>query len=1116
MTGKTHTLEPGSGVVPGRDAQRGLGVVRGKRPERLPLSYGQQRLWFIDRLQGSSTEYNMPQALRLRGELDRTALERTLQAIVERHESLRTHFSERDGEPVQEIAPALHIEVPLEDLSGLEEEERQERVAGAQRQEWKQPFDLAQGPLLRMKLLKLGEREHVLLATIHHIVADAWSQAVFNREFTVLYGANSEGRANPLKPLKVQYADFALWQRGRLDSGEMKRELSYWKEQLAGHVESLELATDRPRGAMPTAEGKRHYQRFSAEQTARLKKLSRESQATLYMTLVAGFAVLMGYYSRQDDIMIGSPIATRQEETEGLIGFFVNTLVMRVRVKAGMSFRELLGQVRKTALEALQHQEAPFERVVDEISPQRRLNMTPLFQVAFALQNAPQAALEMNGLAVEPAGTDEFQARFDLEVGAGEQAGQLGFCWAYNRWLFDPWRIEQMARHYAGMLEAVVADPERALGQIDVLSAEERQEVLVEWNRTGSGYPRDRCLHELFEEQAGRTPDAVAVTYEGCELTYAELNRQANRLARYLRGSGVKPGRRVAICVERSLEMVVGLLSILKAGGAYVPLDPAYPVERLNRILDDSDPAVLLTQGQLRGLFSEIRKTLPVLDLMDLMETAAWSHEPEMDLERAGLTPKDLAYVMYTSGSTGMPKGVMVEHGGVVNLLWFMGGILSAGSGDCMLGLTSIVFDIAGLELYLPLMVGSKVAVVAGARSYDPAALAQAVNDLGVTVMQATPATWRMLMDAGWGGARNLKALCGGEALTTELARRLGRQVGRLWNEYGPTETTIWSSYEPIDSASEEERAHVPIGRPVANTQMYILDEQGKPVAVGVTGGVYIGGAGVAQGYWKRPELTAEQFVPNPFVEEAGARMYRTGDLGRWLRDGRMEFLGRSDFQVKIRGFRIELEEIERGLAEHSGVREAVVVAHAGAAGEKTLVAYVVFRREEEVRVEELQRFLRQRLPGYMVPAVFVPLEGLPLTINGKVNRAALAEAQVVAQGAQAGFVAARTGLEKTIAGVWKEVLQIEEAGVRDSFFDLGGHSLRMVQVHSRLEQVLAHCPTVLELFEYPTIESLAAHLEQHGIPTAGQDSSRIGLIEKLKQGKNRLRERARKAQGTR
>ena len=644
-------------------------LVAGRRPEKLPLSHAQQRLWFINRLEGTSVEYNMPWALHLKGELDGTALEQALNAIAERHESLRTRFVEVEGEPFQVIEPECQIKLAVEDMSSEEGSGQQERVQEELRSEARMPFDLIRGPVLRVKLLRLGVQDHVLLRTMHHIVSDGWSEGVFTRELMVLYEAFREGRENPLRPLRVQYADFALWQRKWLEGGALDRGLSYWKEQLAGIPARLELPADRPRPALQTFAGEACIMTLSAAQVTALKRLSQNHQSTLYMTLLAAFGMLLSRYSGQDDIVVGSPIANRQEEQlEELIGFFVNSLVMRVRVQREMSFGELLGQVRQTALAVYEHQDVPFERLVEELSPERSLNTTPLFQVMFAVQNARMDKQQLKQLEVNPVNGGELRVRFDLEVHAFERGGEMTVSWLYNRDLFDRWRMEQMSRHYVRMLDGVVREPGCAVGRVEMLSAKERHQLLYDWNETATAFPADKCVHQLFEEQVARTPDAIAVVSEDEELTYAELNAKANRLAHHLRDLGVKPDDRVAICLERGFEMIVAMLGVLKAGGAYLPLDSDYPIERLRLMLQDAQPIALLTHTKVRELLSGIGGKLPVVVLKDAAELELYP-ESNLDCSTIGVTPNHLAYVIYTSGSTGVPKGVMVEHGGIVRLV---------------------------------------------------------------------------------------------------------------------------------------------------------------------------------------------------------------------------------------------------------------------------------------------------------------------------------------------------------------------------------------------------------------------------------------------------------------
>ena len=1068
-------------------------LVRQQRPGRVALSYAQQRLWFLDWLEGTSTEYNVPEALRLRGQLDRVALERTVNTIVERHESLRTRFVEVDGEPLQVIEPTLGIEVPLEDLSGIEEQQQRERVLAAMRREGEAAFDLARGPVLRIKLLKLGERDHVLLRTMHHIVSDGWSRGVFNREFKTLYEAYREGRENPLPPLGVQYADFALWQRSWLEGGELDKGLAYWKEQLAGIPERLELPADRPRPAVQTFDAEMCHAELSVEHLTALKRLSRESQATLYMTLLAGFGLLLSRYSGQDDIVVGSPIANRQEaQLEDLIGFFVNTLVMRVRVKAGMSFRELLSQVRQTSLQAYQHQDIPFERLVEELSPQRSRNTTPIYQVVFALQNVPSTTPQMKGLQIEPLTGRELRVRFDLEVHAFEHDGRLGFSWVYNRDLFERWRMEQMARHYVRVLEAVIEDADRAIGQVELLGAEERKQVLEDWNATGQKLP-EATLPELFEKQVEETPDAVAVVYEQSSLTYAELNCRANQLAHALIKEGIGPEDAVAVALERSFEMVIALLGILKAGAAYLPLNPEYPVQRLAHMLDEAAPKLVLSTSVSLPQLLQTTKVLHFdsLELETALDCASVNNPTDAD-RISPLLLDNPAYIIYTSGSTGTPKGVANGHRGLVNrILWMQDGYKLSET-DSVLQKTSYSFDVSVWEFFWPLLFGARLVLAERGQHGDPHYIATLIVRQQITTIHFVPSMLRTFMEFCTPSVSSVlrRVLCSGEVLQGELQKQFFIRLPgvQLKNLYGPTEASIDVS---AWNCRESDRSEMPpIGRPIWNAHIYVLDGSLEPVPIGVGGELYIAGAGLARGYLKRPGLTGERFVADPYGC-SGTRMYRTGDLARWRPDGNLEFLGRVDQQVKIRGFRIELGEIEAVLRSHEQVRDAVVAA-LGDGDERRLVGYVI-RQEGVVAAEEVQaspaiedaeleralrEYLRQALPDYMVPAAVMVLEELPLTPNGKLDRRALPAPEM---GSSAQWRAPRTPQEEIVCGLFAEVLGVERVGLDDDFFALGGHSLLATRLVSRIRAVLGVELAIRTLFESPSVGQLSVRLCEVG-----------------------------------
>ncbi|HEU4559096.1 MAG TPA: amino acid adenylation domain-containing protein, partial [Longimicrobium sp.] len=1049
------------------------------REGRVPLSFAQQRLWFLEQLGSLGGTYNIPTRLWLRGQLDRAALVRALDTIIARHEALRTTFAQVDGVPEQRIAPAdIGFQLGEHDLSG--QADAQAELGRILAEEARAPFDLERGPFIRGRVIRVSPDDHVLAVTMHHIVSDAWSVELFTRELGALYGAFRRGEPDPLPALPVQYADYAAWQRRWVEGDVLQAQAEYWTETLTGAPELLELPTDRPRPARQDHAGASMAVELDQALTAGQNALGQRHGTTLFMTVLAGWAAVLGRLSGQSDVVVGTPTANRGRiEIEELIGFFVNTLAVRVDLAGSPSVAEVLARVKERSLGAQQNQDIPFEQVVELVQPARSMAHSPLFQVMFAWQNAPRGGLELPGLTLgspEPAGpagpagsagsTWEAAAKFDLSLDLSERDGRIVGSVTYATSLFDGATVERWMGYLRRALEAMVADEQQPVERLALMPTDERSRVLEEWNQTEADYPAGTCVHELFEAQAERTPGAVAVVFEGEELTYAELNARANRLAHHLRSRGVGPDVRVGICVERGLEMVVGLLGVLKAGGAYVPLDPGQPAERLAYMLADSAPAAVLTQRELRDRVGQM--DVPVIELA--AAAPEWADHPVMNPARGALTPAHLAYVIYTSGSTGRPKGVAVPHRGVVNLLRSMRDKVGMEPADRVLAVTTYAFDISVLEIFLPLLHGARTIVLPRERTGDPAALAEAVRAHAPTVMQATPATWRMLGQAGWEGAPELRALCGGEALPAELASALRSRVGALWNVYGPTETTIWSTTEAVrgDAAG----GNVPVGRPVANTRIYILADGGEPVPVGVAGELYIGGTGVVRGYLGRPELTAERFVADPFSGNAGARLYRTGDLARWRPDGTIEFLGRTDFQVKVRGFRIELGEIEARLAEHPEVRQAVVMARENAPGDVRLVAYVA----GDADAESLRAHLSTALPEYMVPAAYVRLERLPLTPNGKLDRKALPAPERDAYASRE-YEAPEGKIEVALAEIWAELLRVERVGRLDNFFQLGGHSLLALQVVSRVRQVMELELPLADVFDHPVLAALGERI---------------------------------------
>ncbi|MBW4632889.1 MAG: amino acid adenylation domain-containing protein [Iphinoe sp. HA4291-MV1] len=1039
----------------------------------LPLSFAQTRLWFLDQLEGKTATYNIPDPLRLIGSLNVAALEMAIQEIVRRHEILRTTFKMVNGSPVQVIAPSLTVALPMIDLQHLPQEEQSTKVGQLASEEAQRPFDLSNGPLLRVTLLRLEEQSHVLLLVMHHIVSDGWSMGVLIHELSALYEAFCAGEPSPLPELPIQYADFAAWQREWLSGEVLQTQLDYWKQQLAGAPPLLELPTDRPRPAVQTFQGGIEEFQLSWELTLKLKTLSQQSGVTLFMTLLAAFTTLLSRYSGQEDIVVGSAIANRNHsEIESLIGFFVNTLVLRTQLQGNPTFSELLERVREMTLGAYAHQDLPFEKLVEELQPERSLSYSPLFQVMFILQNTPGEELELPGLTITPfVGQEEVTATHDLLLSMEETEAGLSGELVYNSDLFDATTIARMIAHFQNLLEGIVANQEQSVAQLPLLSTAEQHQLLFEWNDTQVEYPTDKCIHQLFEQQVERTPDAVAVVFENQQLTYQQLNARANQLAHYLKTLGVEPEILVGICVERSLEMIVGLLGILKAGGAYVPLDPAYPQERLSFMLSDSQVKVLLTQQKLAANLPE--HTAPVVCL-----DADWGVicGQTQDNPSTGVQASNLAYVIYTSGSTGKPKGVLVAHQGLCNLALEQIRIFDVQSHSRVLQFASFSFDASISEVVMTLCAGARLCLGTRESLLPGPALISLMHNQAITHATLPPSALAAMPTAELPDWQTI--IVAGEACPPNLVAQWSSNR-RFFNGYGPTESTVCAT----TAVCTDGESVPPIGRPLANTQVYILDCHLQSVPIGVPGELYIGGAGLARGYLNRPELTLEKFIPNPFENSKFKiqnskfnRLYKTGDKARYLPDGNIEFLGRIDQQVKIRGFRIELGEIEALLSQHPSVQEAVAIAREDQPGNKQLVGYVVPNSEPGVSTTELRNFLKEKLPEYMVPSAVVSLEKMPLTPNGKVDRRAL-PAPDMKLSLKDNFVPPSDILELQLVQIWEQVLDVHPIGVRDNFFDLGGHSLLAISLMARIQQQFGKNLPLAALFQVGTIEHLASLL---------------------------------------
>ena len=1075
-------------------------IDRVSRDGDLPLSFMQQRLWFLARLDPELCAYNIPMSWRLRGALDTAALEHAIREVVRRHEVLRSVFPDLDGRPRQAVLAPEAIE--LEHLDGLDAA----ALEAALTERAGTPFELATGPLFRPCLARVAEDEHVLFCLVHHIVFDGWSIDVFLNELKAHYSAHVGGGASPLDELPVQYADFASWQREVMQGPELDRQLGYWREQLGGELPVLELPFDHPRPAVQTYSGAKVRVPLSRELVDGLTQVAQGAGSTLFMALLAAYQVVLQRYSGLDDVIVASPIANRgKPELGGLLGFFANTLVLRTDLSGAPSFVELLARVRATCLGAFEHQDVPFEKLVDELAPQRTLSYTPLFQTMFMIEGGVGVRDSLGDVEIAPYELATSVARTELMVYA-YHAGDDWSLWAeYNTDLFEAATVERLLAGLERVVEQVVARPEASIDELDVLAPEERAELVEGRNDTAAEIPA-APVHAQFEARVRETPEAVALVFpaldaEGSDtqLTYAELDAAANRLARELVARGVRPRSLVGLCLERSLEMVTAQLAILKAGAAYVPLDPAFPEDRVRYMTADAALAVIVTAEAQAGLFDG-----PELVLVD-RDAAAIAAREDTSLELE-VDARDRIYVIYTSGSTGRPKGVELEHRSVSNFLASIAREPGFAAGDRLLAVTTLSFDISVLELLLPLVVGGTTIVAPSAVVSDGAGLARLIDSARPDVMQATPATWRLLLVTGWEGAASLRIFSGGEALPRELADELLPRGAELWNLYGPTETTIWST---VCRVRDDDRP-ITVGRPIANTSLYVLDPHGRPVPQGVAGELFIGGDGLARGYLERPELTAERFVPDPFSRASGACMYRTGDRARWLATGELECLGRVDNQVKLRGFRIELGEIETVLADCDAVRECVAVVREDTPGDQRLVAYVVpAAADVELDPAPLREAARERLPGYMVPAGFVAVDALPLTPNGKVDRRALLERGPAPSGPSTDIQAPRNDLERRIADVWGPALGLAEVPVDSNFFDLGGHSLLLAEVHVKLQQALTQEVTIIELFQYPTIASLAAHLESHRADSPGT-STRVRKGRQTAAGRGSTRQRRR------
>lgn len=1030
----------------------------------VPLSFPQQRQLFLELLHRGTAVNNLSVLLLLKGEFSITALEQSASRILRRHESLRTRFCFRHGLPTPEVVDDACLTFSVVDLQDVHETQQIVKARQLAEKEVLQPFDLTRAPLIRLKLYVLNEKKSLLLVVAHHTVADGWSFGVFLKELTAFYAEIVSGRPASLPDLSTQYSDFAYWQINHQRKAALQSSIDYWKKQLGEELPVLELPADKYRSTRTAFSGGTHSFHIDKHHTKALEKLGRESDSTLFMTLLTVYAVLLHRYSGQSEIIIGTPVANRSlPELEDMIGVFINTLALRVKHSGNVGFREMLQKVRQLCLEAYAHQDLPFEKLVEELKPERDLSRTPVFQAVFNLQNAPMPKVEMPGIEASFLELDRGVSQFDLTLMVTKLDGECHAMVEYNNELFSAQTIATMFRSFQVLLEDVLADPDKSISTLQLLCSEEQHHLIHGLNQTKADYPRHCCVHQLFKEQVGLTPDATAIVCDGKEISYDELNCQANAVARQLQALGIIPGCRVGVRMEKTAALVAALLGVLKAGGTYLPIHPSLPGERIQFMLKDAAVRILLTDSHFQPADENQVEVLQILESFSLKQDDA--------NVQCAVAPDHLAYIIYTSGSTGQPKGVMISHAALVNFLWAMQDRPGIKKEDVLLSVTAISFDIAALELFLPLVVGAKVVIPGKEAMANPVLLTETISHYNVTLMQATPSVWQLLLNSSWTGSPVLKALCGGEGWTRKLADQLLNYVCELWNMYGPTETTIWSSVAQIRKDDDP----ITIGTPIGNTGLYVLDEKLQPVPRGVIGELYIGGDGLAQGYLNNDDLTREKFITNPFCSEPGARLYKTSDHARYLHDYTIEVLGRTDDQVKIHGHRVELGEIAAVMVQHPAVQNAVAIVRTENNGEKRIVTYYVAKPEASTDINELRDFISQKLPPYMLPSQLIRLEKLPLSPNGKVDRKALPAPAV--DDKLPHYTAPRNREEQILVNIWKDVLEVENVGIDDNFFDLGGTSLQSLEIVAKA--TLSGIPiTVENIFEHQTISGLSTHLK--------------------------------------
>jgi bacillaene biosynthesis, polyketide synthase / nonribosomal peptide synthetase PksJ/BaeJ len=1037
--------------------------------ESIPLSYSQQQMWLMEMLYPGNPAYNMAFGFRIKGNLDSKILESSFNEIIKRHSILRTTFSIKDNKPIQVIHKYSDIHISTVDLRNVNRPDAERQIQESASKFSTQIFDLQKLPLLRINLYKIKDLEQVLIVVLHHIVADGWSVNIIMNELIQLYEGYSKKNRLPmpvLNELKIQYSDYAIWSLEELKKNYIKHQFSFWSKNLKDDVPQLELPIYRIRPAAQTFNGSNEFFNISKEITNKLKSLAKQSGSTFFMTFYAICCILLYRYTSQEDIIIGTPVANRnRKEIEPLIGNFINMLALRLNLSSNPTFWETLDRVKTICLEAFSNQDIPFEKVIEGLKIKRDQSRNPIFQVMLQISN--EVKINSEDLVFEPFEFNTPFSQLDLSIHLYEQKDGYRGRFEYNTDLFNGELIERMVLNFKKLIKEVVDSPSKNIHEYSIISGAEYT-ILSKWHNSEVFFLNEKCSHHLFEEQVKIRYYSIAAKYEGRTITYGELNSRANKLANYLIKIKVKKGSLVGICIDRSINMLIGLLAILKTGAAYVPLDPSFPSERLNYTVKDSQLAVIVSEEKLSAIVSQFKIEHVFIDSEWDKINSENDQNPDVKM-----IPSDLMYIIYTSGSTGNPKGVMIGHHSVVNFLQSMSTKPGFTENDILLAVTTISFDIAGLELFLPLISGGQIVIAGKEDTVDGKSLLNIIDNQKITVLQATPSTWKIMLEADWGKTPKLKMLCGGEAFSKDLADKILDKGNELWNMYGPTETTIWSSVNKIEKDDKE----VLIGVPIANTQFYIVDKYLNPVPIGVAGELLIGGEGLARGYWGRKELTEEKFVMKPIFNET-RRLYRTGDLVRYRPNGSIEFLGRIDFQVKIRGFRIELGEIESKLFQHKDVKEAAVMVNENRVGEKSLVAYIIPVRKSECKINSLKTFLKEKIPEYMIPSFFIEMEKFPLTLNGKIDRKALPDPANENLEIDKNFVEPSGETEIALTKLWEKILDVNKVGVENDFFEIGGNSLLLMNLKARISKLWGISIPISVLYNETTVKRQAALIE--------------------------------------